>query len=51
VELYQDTYRWDCSNLQRFLQGSGIDEPRFTRQLLLNYLQHAIGYAPLSLQA
>ena len=22
-----------------------------TRQLLLNYLQHAIGYAPLSLQA
>lgn len=51
VELYQDTYRWDCSNLQRFLQGSGIDEPRFTRQLLLNYLQHAIGYAPLSLRA
>lgn len=51
VELYQDTYRWDCSNLQRFLQGSGIDEPHFTRQLLLNYLQHAIGYAPLSLRA
>lgn len=51
VELYQDTYRWDCSNLQRFLQGSGIDEPRFTRQLLLNYLQHAIGNAPLSLRA
>ncbi|CAI2525863.1 amino acid adenylation domain-containing protein [Serratia ficaria] len=46
VELYQNTYRWDCGNLQRFLQGSGIDEPRFTRQMLSNYLQHAIGYPP-----
>lgn len=42
VELYQDTYIWDCNNVERFLEGSGIEEPVFDKQILdayLNYLQ------------
>jgi amino acid adenylation domain-containing protein/thioester reductase-like protein len=50
VQLYQNTYQWDCSNLQHFLQHSGIEEPRFTRQVLLNYLQQSIGAPQPSLQ-
>ncbi|WP_267955543.1 amino acid adenylation domain-containing protein [Pectobacterium versatile] len=38
VELYQDTYQWDCANVKHFLQGSGIEEPRFSRQELHAYL-------------
>jgi amino acid adenylation domain-containing protein/thioester reductase-like protein len=51
VQLYQNTYQWDCSNLKRFLQHSGIEEPRFTRQMLLNYLQQSISAPQKSLQA
>ncbi|WP_017891418.1 amino acid adenylation domain-containing protein [Serratia sp. S4] len=50
VQLYQNTYQWDCSNLQHFLQHSGIEEPHFTRQVLLNYLQQSIGAPQPSLQ-
>lgn len=48
VQLYQDTYHWDCSNVKQFLAGSGIEEPRFTRQELLSYLQRSIGDLPQS---
>ncbi|MBD8453203.1 non-ribosomal peptide synthetase family protein [Serratia rubidaea] len=51
VQLYQDTYQWDCSNVKRFLAGSGIEEPRFTRQELENYLYRLTGKAPVSLTA
>ncbi|MHA1067218.1 amino acid adenylation domain-containing protein [Enterobacter ludwigii] len=44
VELYQDTYRWDCSNVKLFLQGTGVKEFVFNRDLLVRYLQHSIGY-------
>ncbi|MFH4618538.1 non-ribosomal peptide synthetase family protein [Vibrio furnissii] len=44
VQLYQDTYIWDCSNVKAFLQGSGVEEPIFNRELLERYLQRSIGY-------
>ncbi|MDW6002415.1 amino acid adenylation domain-containing protein [Vibrio mangrovi] len=47
VQLYQDTYRWDCSHVKRFLQGSGIEEPQFTREVLQRYLEESIGYHPI----
>ena len=50
VQLYQNTYQWDCSNLQHFLRHSGIEEPRFTRQMLLNYLRQSIGTSQQALQ-
>lgn len=42
VQLYQHTYLWDCSNVKRFLQGSAIQEPVFTRELLRRYLAQSI---------
>ncbi|MGY2183831.1 hypothetical protein [Pseudomonas agarici] len=38
VELYQDTYLWDCSNVRQFLEGTGIVEPEFDAALLQVYL-------------
>lgn len=38
VELYQDTYIWDCQNVTDFLKGSGIEEPVFDRIILDKYL-------------
>ncbi|WP_239990683.1 MULTISPECIES: non-ribosomal peptide synthetase [unclassified Pseudomonas] len=49
VQLYQDTYLWDCSNVKHFLQGSDIQEPVFTRDLLERYLYRSIGCEGLSL--
>jgi len=46
VQLYQDTYQWDCRNVKAFLQGSDINEPRFTQSELLSYLKNSIGYVP-----
>ena len=43
VELYQDTYQWDCSNVSEFLHGSGIVEPVFDKSELQRYLSRAIG--------
>lgn len=43
VELYQETYLWDCRNVRHFLQGSGISEPRFDREVLARYLQRSLG--------
>ncbi|MCL8536243.1 amino acid adenylation domain-containing protein [Chryseobacterium gallinarum] len=40
VELYQNTYVWDCSNVTRFLEGSGIKEPVFDKTILDSYLQY-----------
>jgi amino acid adenylation domain-containing protein/thioester reductase-like protein len=40
VELYQDTYAWDCSHVTQFLQGSDIKEPVFDKKLLDVYLQY-----------
>nr|WP_291884637.1 thioester reductase domain-containing protein [Chryseobacterium sp.] len=40
VELYQNTYIWDCSNVIKFLEGSGIEEPVFDKSLLDNYLNY-----------
>ncbi|MFI8415011.1 amino acid adenylation domain-containing protein [Serratia sp. NPDC078593] len=51
VELYQDTYQWDCRNVKQFLAGSGIEEPRFTQQELVNYLTNSIGHVPSSVPA
>ncbi|MFC0695953.1 hypothetical protein ACFFG5_28450, partial [Paraburkholderia humisilvae] len=44
VELYQDTYRWDCKNVADFLKGSGIEEPRFNDEELTRYLENSIGF-------
>ena len=46
VQLYQNTYRWDCSNVKAFLAGSGIEEPRFTKEVLLSYLRNSLDYNP-----
>ncbi|REC80417.1 thioester reductase [Chryseobacterium elymi] len=40
VELYQNTYVWDCSNVIQFLEGSGIEEPLFDRKMLDAYLKY-----------
>ncbi|GAB0154914.1 non-ribosomal peptide synthetase [Chryseobacterium sp. Alg-005] len=40
VELYQNTYIWDCSNVIKFLEGSGIEEPVFDKNLLDSYLRY-----------
>lgn len=40
VELYQNTYIWDCSNVIKFLEGSEIVEPVFDKELLNNYLNY-----------
>jgi len=40
VELYQNTYVWDCSNVIEFLEGSGIEEPIFDKKMLDLYLKY-----------
>jgi len=40
VELYQNTYVWDCSNVIEFLEGSGIEEPKFDKKMLDLYLKY-----------
>ncbi|MDQ0783957.1 thioester reductase domain-containing protein [Chryseobacterium sp. W4I1] len=40
VELYQNTYVWDCSNVMKFLEGSGIEEPIFDKKMLDLYLKY-----------
>ena len=40
VELYQNTYIWDCSNVIQFLEGSGIQEPIFDKKVLDSYLKY-----------
>ncbi|WP_160138118.1 amino acid adenylation domain-containing protein [Chryseobacterium sp. c4a] len=40
VELYQNTYVWDCSNVIKFLDGSGIKEPVFDKKMLDSYLRY-----------
>lgn len=40
VELYQDTYVWDCENVKAFLKDSGIEEPVFDKRLLDNYFRY-----------
>lgn len=40
VELYQNTYIWDCSNVIQFLEGSGIKEPVFDKKILDVYLKY-----------
>ncbi|WP_126653062.1 non-ribosomal peptide synthetase family protein [Chryseobacterium aureum] len=40
VELYQNTYIWDCSNVIQYLEGSGIKEPVFDKKILDSYLQY-----------
>lgn len=44
AQLYQGSFLGDCCNLKHFLQGSDIEEPVFTRELLANYLCHTIGH-------
>ncbi|MEW4395650.1 thioester reductase domain-containing protein [Pseudomonas paraeruginosa] len=45
VELYQDTYLWDCANVEEHLRGSGIREPEFDARLLDLYLASLTGAA------
>lgn len=40
VELYQHTYIWDCAQVTGFLEGSGIQEPVFDKELLDIYLAY-----------
>lgn len=40
VELYQNTYIWDCSNVIQFLEGSGIQEPVFDKKVMDSYLKY-----------
>ena len=40
VELYQNTYVWDCSNVIQFLEGSDIQEPVFDKKVLDSYLKY-----------
>jgi len=43
VELYQNTYQWDCGNVKEFLSGSGIVESVFPKSELQRYLKRSIG--------
>ncbi|MGF6848131.1 amino acid adenylation domain-containing protein/thioester reductase-like protein [Chitinophaga sp. W3I9] len=45
VELYQDTYIWDNTHVATFLEGSGIAEPVFDKELLDRYLRY-LGVLP-----
>ena len=38
LELYQNNYSWDCSNVGRFLEGSGVSESVFDKEVLGSYL-------------
>ncbi|WET48167.1 amino acid adenylation domain-containing protein [Chryseobacterium indologenes] len=40
VELYQNTYVWDCSNVIKFLVDSDIKEPVFDKNMLDAYLKY-----------
>lgn len=40
VELYQNTYVWDCSNVIQFLENSRIEEPVFDKKMLDAYLKY-----------
>lgn len=44
AELYQNNYVWDCRNVTEFLEGSGIEQPAFSREQLARYLERSIGY-------
>ncbi|MDR5666011.1 amino acid adenylation domain-containing protein [Burkholderia cenocepacia] len=44
AELYQNNYVWDCRNVIEFLEGSGIEQPAFSREQLARYLERSIGY-------
>jgi thioester reductase-like protein len=48
VELYRDTYRWDCQNVKAFLDGTGIEEPTFNREMLKRYLEQLIGVSAIA---
>ncbi|MCS3530108.1 amino acid adenylation domain-containing protein [Chryseobacterium sp. JUb7] len=40
VELYQNTYVWDNSNIVNFLKNSDIKEPVFDKKMLDSYLNY-----------
>ncbi|MBJ2286483.1 amino acid adenylation domain-containing protein [Pseudomonas sp. MF6755] len=40
LELYQNNYSWDCSNVKNFLKGSNIHHSEFTYDVLHRYLEH-----------
>ncbi|APE35375.1 peptide synthetase [Nocardia mangyaensis] len=42
VELYQDTYLWDCRNVDLHLADSDIREPDFNHETLARYLRHLL---------
>ncbi|WP_193101186.1 non-ribosomal peptide synthetase [Burkholderia sp. Z1] len=44
AELYQNNYVWDCRNVIEFLDGSGIEQPAFSREQLARYLERSLGY-------
>ncbi|WP_425102721.1 thioester reductase domain-containing protein [Burkholderia ambifaria] len=44
AELYQNNYVWDCRNVIEFLEGSGIEQPAFSREQLARYLERSVGY-------
>ncbi|MBJ9963112.1 non-ribosomal peptide synthetase [Burkholderia seminalis] len=44
AELYQNNYVWDCRNAIAFLEGSGIEQPAFSREQLARYMERSIGY-------
>ncbi|MBP0605641.1 amino acid adenylation domain-containing protein [Burkholderia sp. CpTa8-5] len=44
AELYQGNYAWDCRNAIQFLEGSGIEQPAFSREQLARYMERSIGY-------
>lgn len=39
LELYQDNYDWDRSQVQELLEGSGIRESAFSEEVLATYLK------------
>ena len=43
IELYQNTYRWDCSQTKFFLKDSTVRESVFSQQVLHRYLKHLMG--------
>ncbi|MEX6315288.1 hypothetical protein AB6G19_17910 [Providencia manganoxydans] len=38
IELYQYTYHFMSDNTEQFLQGSGIEQPKFDQAELYRYL-------------
>ncbi|PXX71771.1 amino acid adenylation domain-containing protein/thioester reductase-like protein [Nocardia tenerifensis] len=51
IELYQNTYLWDKTNVTEHLVGTGVEEPTLTPEILDRYLRRVLAepYVPAAM--